>query len=136
MAVRCLGRDVVSKPRCHGRVYVTIIHCIAGEHAPRLSKCLREGHDGCVCRLKGPSAARCGKASSTPRASPRPAELPEPDKRVPTPVIAAAELRAVARTAMASQVVVVVEGQRRVGIVSEMLSGCRLGVCMRVGAAF
>ena len=70
-----------------------------------------------------------------------PAELPEPDKRVPTPVIAApvlcaAELRAVARTAMASQVVVVVEGQRRVGIVSEMLPGCRLGVCMRVGAAF
>jgi hypothetical protein len=55
---------------------------------------------------------------------------------VPTPVIAAAELRAVARTAMASQVVVVVEGQRRVGIVSEMLPGCRLGVCMRVGAAF
>jgi len=27
-------------------------------------------------------------------------------------------------------------GQRRVGIVSEMLPGCRLGVCMRVGAAF
>ena len=59
----------------------------------------------------GRAAARCGEASSTPRASPRPAELPEPDKRVPTPVIAAAELRAVARTAM-SQVVVVVEGQR------------------------
>ena len=90
---------------------------------------------------RGRAAARCGKASSTPRASPRPAELPEPDKRVPKPVIAAlllcaAELRAVARTAMASQVVVVVEGQRRVGIVSEMLPGCRLGVCMRVGAAF
>ena len=84
----------------------------------------------------GRAAARCGEASSTPRASPRPAELPEPDKRVPTPVIAAAELRAVARTAMASQVVVVVEGQRRVGIVSEMLPGCRPGVCMRVGAAF
>ena len=33
-------------------------------------------------------------------------------------------------------IVVVVEGQRRVGIVSEMLPGCRLGVCMRVGAAF
>ena len=80
----------------------------------------------------GRAAARCGEASSTPRASPRPAELPEPDKRVPTPVIAAAvlcaaELRAVARTAMASQVV---EGQRRVGIISEMLPGCRLGsVC-------
>ena len=85
---------------------------------------------------KGRAAARCGEASSTPRARMRPAELPEPDKRVPTPVIAAAELRAVARTAMASQVVVVVEGQRRVGIVSEMLPGCRLGVCMRVGAAF
>ena len=86
---------------------------------------------------RGRAAARCGKASSTPRASPRPAELPEPDKRVPKPVIAAlllcaAELRAVARTAMAIQVVV--EGgaveQRRVGIISEMLPGCRLGsVC-------
>ena len=51
-------------------------------------------------------------------------------------LLCAAELRAVARTAMASQGVVVVEGQRRVGIVSEMLPGCRLGVCMRVGAAF
>jgi len=28
------------------------------------------------------------------------------------------------------------EGQRHVGIVSEMLPGCRLGVCIRVGAAF
>ena len=76
-----------------------------------------------------------------PRTSPRPAELPEPDKKVPTPVIAALvlcapELRAVARTAMASKVVVVMEGQRHVGIISEMLPGCRLGVCMRVGAAF
>ena len=43
-------------------------------------------------------------------------------------VLCAAELRAVATTAMASQVVV--EGQRRVGIISEMLPGCRLGsVC-------
>ena len=72
MAVRCLGRDVVSKPRCHGRVYVTIIHCIAGEHAPRLSKCLREGHDGCVCRLKGPSRREVRRGQQHAEGQPAP----------------------------------------------------------------
>ena len=38
------------------------------------------------------AAAKCGEASSAPRTRARPAELPEPDKMAPTPVIAAAAL--------------------------------------------
>ena len=38
------------------------------------------------------AAARCGEASSAPRTRTRPAELPDPDKKAPTPVTAAAAL--------------------------------------------
>ena len=75
------------------------------------------------------AAARCGDASSAPRSRARPAELPEPDKKAPTPVTAAAALcgddhqpsaqllRVAAIAArMAREAAPAVQGQRR-GIV-------------------